>query len=479
MGIYDRNYFRGSSGGWGSGPGSWPPVCKAIVLINIGVFMAQLLITRPPTIEEVRDNSYGIETEYDFVEAYIEDRQNGGESDEDFIDNLAQRRLIEMMLRRNGKPRRKSKESDKVKPESDSVQPAENDAAKGDAEKGDAADDNTKAVPSDAAESETPASEPATVTAADTVVADSKSDNTKSSGNTDKANPDDETSEAELRREAERAYHEYLADQVAFSPRVSVVQQWLELDSDKVLKGQIWRILTSAFCHDRHGLFHILFNMLGLIWFGIALEYMYGQREFLLFYLTAGILSGLAYVGLDLWTGDSVPAIGASGAVMGVLMLFACHYPHYTIRIWFFFPIEMRWLVLLYVAFDLHPLLLQLAGDQVHTSVAHAAHLGGLAFGFVYWNQRLRLAPMVDSLQKFDLGKLWRRKFSSTNLKLHSASDRNGKTQGSASHDADALDQNRVDELLSKITEVGRDSLTEEELAILRQASERMRQKKK
>jgi membrane associated rhomboid family serine protease len=365
VGISDRNYFRGSSGGWGSGPGSWPPVIKSIVLINIGVFIAQLMITRPQTIEEVRDNSYGIETEYDFMEAYIENRQNG----EEFTD-------------------------------------------------------------------------------------------------------------AELRREAELAYHEYLADMVVTSPRVSVIQQWLELDTDKVMKGQIWRMLTCAFCHDRHGLFHILFNMLGLIWFGISLEYMYGQREFLLFYLTAGILSSLAYVGLDLWTGESVPAIGASGAVMGVLMLFACHYPHYTIRIWFLFPIEMRWLVLLYVAFDLHPLLLQLAGDQVYTGVAHAAHLGGLAFGYVYWNQQLRLSPMVDSIQNLDLEK-WLRRKTNSSLKLHSPNAGNDRMQASEINDAGSLDQDRVDELLTKITEVGRDKLTEEELGILRQASERLRQKKK
>lgn len=367
MGIYDRNYFQGSSGGWGSGPSGWPPVIKSIVLINIGVFIAQLMITRPPTIEEVRDNSYGIETEYDFVEAYIEDRQSGDE------------------------------------------------------------------VRSDA---------------------------------------------AELRREAELAYHEYLADMVIASPRVSVIQSWLQLDTEKVMKGQIWRILTSAFCHDRHGLFHILFNMLGLIWFGIALEYMYGQREFLLFYLTAAILSGLAYVGLDLWSGESVPAIGASGAVMGVLMLYTCHYPNHTIRIWFLFPIEMRWLVLLYVAFDLHPLLLQLAGDQVQTGVAHVAHLGGLAFGFIYWNQRLRLAPILDSVQKLDLANLLRRKMNS-NVKLHSPDPGNGRMRASATDDTGSLDQDRVDELLIKITEVGRDNLTEEELGILRQASERLRQKKK
>lgn len=187
MGIYDRNYFRGSSGGWGAGPSSWPPVCKAIVLVNICVFIAQITVTRLPTIEEIRDQ-YGANFRDHFVENYIEEHT-----------------------------------ADKVNVDAD-----------------------------------------------------------------------------KHRQIADRKYHEFLADQVVNSPRASVVQDWLELDTSKVKQGQIWRILTSAFCHDRSGLWHILFNMLGLIWFGITLEHMYGDREFLLFYLTAAILSGLAFVGLDL-----------------------------------------------------------------------------------------------------------------------------------------------------------------------------------
>ena len=397
MGIYDRNYFRGSSGGWGSGPGSWPPVCKAIVLINIGVFIAQIMFTRLPTIEEVSQNLYGIEPEYDFVETWISEHRK------------SENRVIE-------------------KPEDASIESGEKDSG-------------TDAATSDIGEQ------------------------IGSQGDED----------AELRREAERTYHEYLVDEAATAPRVSIVQHWLELDTKKVKQGQVWRILTSAFCHDRHGLLHILFNMLGLIWFGIALEYMYGEREFLLFYLAAAILSGLAYVGLDLWTGESVPAIGASGAVMGVLMLYACHYPYHTIRIWFFFPLEMRWLVLLYVAFDLHPLLLMLAGDEVNTGVAHAAHLGGLAFGFVYWNQRLRLAPLVDSIQKFD----WRKKFRShSNLKLHLPPTGTRKPKETAVSPVSS-DQSQVDELLVKISREGRENLSAEELEVLNQASERLRRKKK
>ena len=394
VGIYDRNYFRGSSGGWGSGPGSWPPVCKAIVFINIGVFIAQILFTRPPTIDEVNRNPYGIDPKYDFVEGWIENHR---------------------------KPSGETFENQEV----ESTESGE--------------------------------------TSSETVA--SATENGVGSDGEDDA----------LRREGERKYHEYLVDAAAMAPRVSIVQDWLELDTNKVRQGQVWRILTSAFCHDRHGLLHILFNMLGLIWFGIALEYMYGEREFLLFYLAAAILSGLAYVGLDFWTGESVPAIGASGAVMGVLMLYACHYPYQTIRIWFFFPLEIRWLVLLYVAFDLHPLLMMLAGDKVNTGIAHAAHLGGLAFGFVYWNQRLRLAPLLDSIQKFD----WRKKLrSNRNLKLHSPSLETQKAQKTGAGADVSSDQDRVDELLVKISREGRENLTAEENEILNQASERLRRKK-
>jgi membrane associated rhomboid family serine protease len=67
--------------------------------------------------------------------------------------------------------------------------------------------------------------------------------------------------------------------------RESIIQEWLQLDIQTTLwSGQVWRLLTYAFCHDRLGVFHILFNMLLLYWFGCTLESMYGSREFLLFY---------------------------------------------------------------------------------------------------------------------------------------------------------------------------------------------------
>lgn len=285
-----------------------------------------------------------------------------------------------------------------------------------------------------------------------------------------------------LAQQARDRYRSQLLERFAYgSPRVSVVQKWLELDTSKVCKGQIWRLITCAFCHSRLDLLHILFNMLGLIWFGIALEQMYGSREFLLFYLASALISSLSYVALDLYIGRSVPAIGASGAVMGVLMLFACHFPLHTIRIWYVFPIEMRWLVLLYVAYDLHPILLELSGDRVVTGIAHAAHLGGLAFGYVYWKQRIRLSPWLDRFEDFR----WRRVFKrNPGLKIHQPSSHETSQSVRRSSPANphrltvAATDDPLDSILRKISREGQNSLTPDELLTLESESRRLRESK-
>lgn len=248
----------------------------------------------------------------------------------------------------------------------------------------------------------------------------------------------------------------------AMQQKVSIVQEWLELDPRKVVfRGQVWRLLTYAFCHDRAGVFHILFNMIALFWFGVTLETMYGQREFLLFYLVAAVVSGLAHVGLAFATQGMSASIGASGAVMAVLMLFAIHYPRHTIRIFWFFPLEVRWIVVLYVIYDLHPVLLALAGDQLFTGVAHAAHLGGLAFGFVYWKLNLQLERYWDMLPKPRRAGISRRRETIAPIRRS---------------EQERQDQD-VDDILRKIAESGEASLTDGERRTLQRASERYKRK--
>jgi membrane associated rhomboid family serine protease len=265
-----------------------------------------------------------------------------------------------------------------------------------------------------------------------------------------------ESSEGEAKEHLDPASEK---DLLANLPRISRVQEWLQLETDKVFRGQIWRLLTCAFCHDRAGIWHLLFNMLFLYWFGVTLESMYGSREFLLFYLTAAVCASLAYVALDLVTGRPAPMIGASGAVMAVTMLYAIHYPRRTICILWLIPIEVRWLVVLYVIFDLHPVLLALAGDRLYSGVAHAAHLGGLAFGFLYWKFDLRLEPFADRVR---LPRWGQRSAPRKPARLVSG------TGGLSPSDLDA----QVDEILRKIHDHGEASLTDDERATLQLASQ-------
>src|ERR1700752_834605 len=99
--------------------------------------------------------------------------------------------------------------------------------------------------------------------------------------------------------------------------------QTLWLDTDAVLHGQVWRLLTCAFLHSPENILHIVFNMLALWWFGKAVEDIYGPKEFLWYYLMSAVISSLAYMAFELTTakGDFHPALGASGAVTACMVL--------------------------------------------------------------------------------------------------------------------------------------------------------------
>ena len=75
----------------------------------------------------------------------------------------------------------------------------------------------------------------------------------------------------------------------------SVFTKALWLDPNKVMSGQVWRLITHAFLHDTQGFpWHIIFNMLFLWWFGNEVEDLYGPKEFLAFYLFGALLGGIA-----------------------------------------------------------------------------------------------------------------------------------------------------------------------------------------
>lgn len=134
-----------------------------------------------------------------------------------------------------------------------------------------------------------------------------------------------------------------------------------------------YQLVTHMFAHG--GFFHILFNMYALWLFGSSLERMWGPKKFLIFYLVCGLAAGVTEMYL-------VPvgiAIGASGAIMGLLGAFAYTFPNIQFYILPIpFPIKAKYLAIIYAAFDLFGQFSGFGGN-----VAHFAHLGGLAMGLI------------------------------------------------------------------------------------------------
>jgi membrane associated rhomboid family serine protease len=240
--------------------------------------------------------------------------------------------------------------------------------------------------------------------------------------------------------------------------------EWLILEPLRILRHyEIWRLLTYAFCHDPDDILHLLFNMWMLWLCGSQVEPIYGAREFLRFYLTAAVFAGICYLGFGLIVKQPNPMLGASGAVMAVTMLCAMYYPTQKIYVFFVFPLEMRWMVAIAALFDVVPIVDELlGGGAVGTKVAHAAHLGGLLFGFLYKRYDLRIDRLISDSGLRQLVRSSTR--SRAKVRLYRPPEEGGKQVD--------LDR-RVDEILAKITAQGESSLSDAEREVLKEASRR------
>lgn len=139
-----------------------------------------------------------------------------------------------------------------------------------------------------------------------------------------------------------------------------------------------WQILTYAFVHG--GLTHLVFNMFGVYMFGSDVERVWGGRRYLSYYLACALAAAASQLAVSSLTGAYYPTIGASGAVFGLLLAFASLFPNRMV-IPLFPPIPMRAPVFVTVYGALE-LVLGVTGSQA--GVAHFAHLGGLAGGYLF-----------------------------------------------------------------------------------------------
>lgn len=202
-----------------------------------------------------------------------------------------------------------------------------------------------------------------------------------------------------------------------------------------------WSIVTYMFLHG--GMGHILFNMLGLFFFGPRVEERLGQRRFAILYFSSGVAGAFLSAALA----PSVAIIGASAAIFGVMFAFAHYWPRDRILIWGVLPVEARWLVVITTALALWS---GMGGSR--GGVADFAHLGGYAGAFLY----LRWIEARRGLAKFQ-----RQAVAPASARVLGNWK---KVNVAAAHELNRDELNRV---LDKISASGLGSLTPEERLFL------------
>lgn len=226
---------------------------------------------------------------------------------------------------------------------------------------------------------------------------------------------------------------------------------WFGLVPSAVVRGAVWQVFSYMFLHG--GLMHLLFNLLGLWVFGGEVEASLGTRRFFVFYIFTGVGAGLCALAFNL--GSSVPLVGASGAIFGILLAYALFFPYRPITLLLFFvvplSIQARWLVIGYGALEV----LTVMGSHGGRAAGSLAHLGGLFFGWLFLRGPGILNALKSSAVRMRTGRQTRylRRLDAERDRL----------------------QAEVDELLGRVAKSGMSGLSEEERQRLFDASKRLR----
>ena len=251
-----------------------------------------------------------------------------------------------------------------------------------------------------------------------------------------------------------------------------VIEDYLSLMPAELLRGRVWQLLTYQFLHG--SLVHLTLNMIGLYFFGRAIEEQCRSKRFLTIYLGSGFAGGLLqtlwayipFIGIQ-----NTHVVGASAGVFGLVAAYAIlnSTASITVLVFFVIPVTIRARYLLWIE-----IVLALWGMlDTSSSIAHAAHLGGMLFGIAYAKAILNgLTPttIIGSLRP----RIYPRNFLPMREKNKSTI---------SIHDIDNIPpeellEKSIDPILDKIATHGIQSLTEQERRILELARERITKKR-
>ncbi|HTX17483.1 MAG TPA: rhomboid family intramembrane serine protease [Bacteroidota bacterium] len=229
---------------------------------------------------------------------------------------------------------------------------------------------------------------------------------------------------------------------------------------------EIWQLFTYLFMHA--GLSHLFFNMLALWMFGMELENTWGSRKFFIYYLICGVGAGISNILIAPLFTTVGPTIGASGAIYGVLLAFGLMFPDRLIFVYFFVPLKAKYFVALYMV-------IEFVSVSSTDGIAHFAHIGGAVVGLIYlladgyrfsgfrvprrqsnlftgWNTPRRAPTQYENV---------------TEAQVYDINDHQRKEEAQVT-------QQRIDEILDKISKAGYQSLSEEEKKMLFEASKKL-----
>jgi len=193
------------------------------------------------------------------------------------------------------------------------------------------------------------------------------------------------------------------------------------LSVQDLLHLEVWRLFTYMFLHSGFG--HIFWNMFIFWMIGQTLERQLGTRQFLWLYLAAGVLGGALEVTFNVvmhlehgpiqtlqgtMTFLDIPAVGASAGVAGVMVAFATINPRAIFLLFFFLPIQARWLAIIYMIIETRHMFVGLQTGWTG-GVAHAAHVGGMVLGFVWIKWGHRIARAARGRNRRDDGPMFSR----------------------------------------------------------------------
>ena len=243
----------------------------------------------------------------------------------------------------------------------------------------------------------------------------------------------------------------------SFSVGQFQIPTWIALSSDLgVFVSTPWTLITFNFFHS--GFLHLFFNLMVLHFSGRLFNTYFTDKQLLGVYVLGGVFSGITFVLSYLFIGKAGLLVGASGAIMAILIATATYAPFMLLRIPLIGIVKL-W----HVAFVI--LLVDLIQMPLDNTGGHLAHLGGALFGFIY----IKLLqtgnditnPFSALLDTF--ANLFKPKKKTPFKKVH----RNTTKKVVNSFTEKDITQKQIDDILDKISKSGYDSLTKEEKEFL------------